>query len=686
MIPLPQESTIDNPSQTAVVKKWNSLISAAEKRCEKDFKRMKDDMAFASSIQWHGQNTMDDDRYIVNVVHRLIAQKVASIYAKNPTVAVEIRKRLNFEIWDEQFESLIANVQQASEIQEQGMPLPPELAAFLADVDQGKTRQRLVKQVGKTLEIAYTYQVDSQSIDFKEQMKAAVRRTEITGVSFAKVTFCRSGSQYKDVSSVDAKSTLQDRANRVQGLMRKISDDGLGEGSAEFEELQVALASVQENQDDSPLLEERLEFDFPMSTSIIVDPSCRNLKGFVAAEWIAHKFVLPLDIVNNIFKTNVTVGSSGGATIVGETKTSDNAQESKEGSRVCLYQVFDYTNKTEFWIVDGWNEFVSPPTSPIANVTGFWPIFALTFNDVEIEPDENNSIYPPSTVQLAKSAQKEWNRSRQALREQRNANAPKYLVRKGFLTDADKAKLRDCSPNEVIELEGVPMDQPIEKFIVPFIHAPIDPSVYDTSPLEKDLLLATGMQQANLGPAQPNVTATVGNIAENSRLDVVGSNIDDLDSFLSRIAQCGGEMMLQQMSQEIIKRIVGPGAAWPMEESERADFLNEILLQVKAASSGRPNKSMDISNWGQIAPILQGAGANPIFMVEESIRRLDDKLDIQDAFPLQLPQGQPNSTDSQGENPQQEKSSAPNAKDQKNEQVGPPAPNPQNEQPPSVGN
>src|SRR5207247_568836 len=100
-------------------------------------------------------------------------------------------------------------------------------------------------------------------------------------------------------------------------------------------------------------------------------------------------------------------------------------------------------------------------------------------------------------------------------------------------------------PNEVIELEGVPPEQPIEKYIVPMQFAELDPRLYDTAPLEQDFMLGGGAQQADLGPALPNVTATVGNIAEQSRMNVSASNIDDLDGLLTRLAKAGGEMLFQ---------------------------------------------------------------------------------------------------------------------------------------------
>lgn len=663
------------PSEEALVKQWLDKIRQAKVHWAKDFKRMKDDMAFNASVQWAGQTTMEDDRYIVNLIHRLISQKVASIYARNPTVEVTPTERMLYQIWDESLESLQSNVMQAQQMVDAGIPLPPELAAFFADVDNGKSRERLVKNVARTLQLLLTYQMGSQIVDFKDNMKAAVRRTEVASVSYCVVNFCRDDGQYKDMSSIDVGGTVADRMSRVQGLLREISEKSLDTSSPEFEELQVLMTSVSENPQDQAVLQERIEFDFPMATSIIIDPACRSLKNFVAAEWVAHEFVVPLECVNTVFKTDIKVGDIQATEANEQNPTlAATKEDQKAQTKVCFYRLWDYKTKTECWLVDGWKSFVQQPAAPLADVTGFWPIYALTFNDVEIEPDATNSIFPPSTVQLAKPAQKEWNRTRQALRMQRLANSPRYLVRKGMLTDEDKTKLAACTDNEVIEVAGCPPETNLQQWIVPFVPAPIDPALYDTAPLEKDLLLATGMQQANLGPAQPNVTATVGNIAENSRLDVVGSNIDDLDCFLSRIMQCAGEMSLQLMSRDTVVRIVGQGAVWPEQDEERADFLNEILIKVKAASSGRPNKTMDMQNWSQSAQILQAAGASPIFMVEETLRRLDDRMDIEKAFPLLPTTG--NAPSPEGEEEQPTGASGPSI----NEENGPPAPNPQNDQ------
>jgi hypothetical protein len=92
------------------------------------------------------------------------------------------------------------------------------------------------------------------------------------------------------------------------------------------------------------------------------------------------------------------------------------------------------------------------------------------------------------------------------------------------------------------------------------------------------------------------------------------------------------------MSLQTVQNIAGPGAAW--SEMNKELFANEVLLEIEAASSGRPNKAVEIANYERIAPLMLQAGANPQFLLRDGIKRLDDRLDVEAALPLagaQLP-------------------------------------------------
>lgn len=642
------DNTLEQQQARAAVKMWLSRITAAKKKWEDDFKRMKADMEFVTGMQWVNQKTMDDDRYTVNLTLRLVNRKVADLYAKNPIAVATRRDRMYFQVWDEKIETLTETIMQTMQAQAMGMPVPLETMALFADFQAGKQRQQLIDQFCRTLRIVYQYQVDAHHPDFKEQMKQLVRRVIICGVGYVRLYFCRDqDEEYNKVSTIDTKSGVSDRLGRIRALTTRLQEGDVDETSEQFQTLRSLVRSVgaSEAMQDDFTLPERLEFDFPPATSVIPDPCCRSLKDFVGARWVAQEYKLPVDEVNAIFGTDIKVGSGVGQAKEYGTNSADQkpgadaaGKPAEEPKQVCLYEIFDYRTKTSFFVCDGYNDYVEAPASPNPAVSGFWPVFSLTFNDVEsVGDDSKASPFPPSDVQLAKSAQKEWNRSREALRDQRNANAPKYPVRDGLLTEEDEEKIRNAVPNSVLKLKGIPPDMAPDQFIRPLQMAPIDPRMYDTAPLEQDLSLGVGMQQANIGPALPNVTATVGSIAEQSRLNVSASNVDDLDGVLSRLAQAGAEMLIQAMSKEMVLQIAGPGAVWPELDASRRDFLNEVLMTVQASSSGRPNKAIEIQNFQQIAPVLLQAGANPLGVVQEGVKRLDDNLDITNFMPILPP-------------------------------------------------
>jgi hypothetical protein len=150
----------------------------------------------------------------------------------------------------------------------------------------------------------------------------------------------------------------------------------------------------------------------------------------------------------------------------------------------------------------------------------------------------------------------------------------------------------------------------------------------------------------------------VGTISEQSRQSVASSDVDGLDDVLTSLAKCGGEMLLKEMSPQVVQEIVGVGAVWPQEN--RKDFLNEIELEVVAASSGRQNKMLELQNWQQVAPLIMQAAQMPPqtqptiqAVIRETLKRLDDRAEPAEFFPIPLPllpqggemQGQPQGQD-----------------------------------------
>lgn len=636
------EQLEDDPQaavKQAAVKATLARAKRAKNKWEPDIKRMKQDITFAIGYQRMEQQSLETEEYTCNLVLRNVNQKVAALYARNPDAEWQQRERMYYQLWDGKMETM----QQLAMKAAAGVPMLPQDMALIQDYNQGYQTEQGIAKVGETLQKAYQYQIDEHDPDFKLSMKSLVRRVCTCGVGFVRVSFVR---EIDPLTSQGIGNSVIDQAKILHSLMEELQD--CSPDDPRYETIKSLLASMQATLDGSMTtfdLNERLSFDFLPPTNVIPDENCTNLKGFIGCKELFIEYILPISDVNAYFETDIEASDVNklykGDGTVEEMNHGDKLNEEPVEPKVVVIEVLNKRTKSSYFVMEGYKNYLQEPAPLEPDVKGFWPVFTLMFNDIESVPDSRSTIYPPSDVFLMRHPQKEWNRVREELRKHRNANAAKYLAKKGNLTEGDKDKLENAESNAVIELEGLIPGEDVQKALTPMIHDNIqlgDPR-YDNAPMLQDILMSVGAQEANLGPPNPQGTATGQSIAEQSRTVGIASNIDDLDDFLCQLAEAGGSLLLQEMSRETVIQIVGPGAAWP-DESNRQDFLNEIYLKVAAASSGRPNKAMDMQNWQMMVPLLMQAGANPQFIVRETIKRTDDRLNPQDAFPLQAPQTQ----------------------------------------------
>ena len=266
------------------VKLWTKRIKAAKKFFEKDFARMKENMEFAAGLQRAGQTTIDSGaEYICNFVNHEVNTKVAALYARDPKAVARRRKRLDFEHWDGEISSEWAATKAVAQGQQKlmqtGVPDPSALMAqqLLKDIETGKAMRQLLERIGRTMEYVYSYECDSQAPSFKYQMKQLVRRVVTTGVGFVRLNFSRLGDSCLSQTGTDDSISMREKRAALIEELDKAGD--LTEDDPrhqQLEQLEESLAAS-EAQGDEQNLEERLEFDFPPSTRIIVDSRCTSL-------------------------------------------------------------------------------------------------------------------------------------------------------------------------------------------------------------------------------------------------------------------------------------------------------------------------------------------------------------------------------------------------------------------------
>lgn len=652
-------SEVNDPqmlSRRAEVKRWQERVLKAKGKFKEDFTIMRQNMDFVANYQWDGQVKRNDKRYKANFILRLVKQKVAQLYAKDPTTEFKRQERMDFAVWDEKVESLMSAVQQAAEAVMMGGFAPPETMAIIDDYQQGKQWQELIDRYGRTLKILYRHQLDTQEPEFKQQVKDAVDRTCVCGVSYARINYCSYNT--KEVSKSIEQPSDQDRMAHAREILRQVDEGEVEMDDAQVETLRNLVSAIGGTVEEGQQKLDHLSFDFPPATTIIPDPRCRRLKGFIGARWVAQEYVLPLEFVNAFFGTKIT--GTGDVTSYHEdgsrdeanTGEGENKTDRAKEPQICVWEIIDKSTESRCIICDGHKDYLLEPEmfEPVGRV--FWPWFPLVFNAVETDKGCKASIFPPSDVELGTPQQKEWNRTRDGLRGQRRANAPKYLYAKGQVDVEDVKKIVNAEPNQCLAV-NLPPSGKLSDLMVPLQVAQIDPAVYDTEPIKEDLLLATGAQEANIGPAQPNVTATNSTIAEQSRVTVAASNVDDLDEWLSCLAYYGGGLMARRMDRETVIAVVGRGATWP--DADKDLFANEIFLTTISGSSGRPNVAMEMNKASQIIPLLLQSGANPIAVIRWLVKLLDVPFEETEFFPV-MPSAPPGGAGQPGMGGEQEQS------------------------------
>ena len=602
------EEEVVSKAEKQLVAKWLKKIRAAEKHWSKVFERMKK----CQQIAAHGaykEWLSDEWRYVAPILNRHINQAVSQLYAKNPVAIASPRKRLYHAVWDgttEQPMMLGAQAMMGNPQAEQ------QLLGIAQDIAEAQIQKALAERMAKTMTILHAYQIDEQPYDFKTQVKALVRRTKVNGVGYVKFGFIREMELRPETTTLLEDSTR--KLAEIERMAEEVTEEDDGDLDAEKLELQMLIQDIQNNPDR--VVREQVVYDYPKSTEIVLDPKTRHLKSLLGTRWLAHKFDFSAEEIETIYKVDIEKAMSPDLKAANDMMESEDCDE----RTYRVYEVQDKITKQVFVISEAYEGFLKAPQEPDVFVEQFFNVIPLVFN--EIEHDEE--IYPLSDVWVARHMQFEYNRSREGLREHRIAARPYWLAARGRLQDRDKTALATHAAHALIEVTPDGSDKPLSSVVEAGPTAPIDPNLYETEGVYSDMQRSVGTQEANLGGTS-GATATESSIAENSRMSSLSDNTDDLDDMLTRLARVTGQIMAQMLTKERVIEIVGPGAAWPEVPMNRKQLADEIMLSVRAGSSGRPNQAAQLANAERAWPALsQLPGINP----EPLAAKYADLLDI----------------------------------------------------------
>lgn len=598
-------------------------VKQDKERWASAFKRMRADMKFVRH-QLAGE-TDEDERAKANIIQRHVKQRVASLYAKNPTFIAKRRRTLDFTIWDGKKATLEKAAMEFQGAMQTGMPPSPETVALMQDVQQGIQKRAMLDRVGKTLEVLLDYVIDEQPVPFKSQCKQLVRRSVTCSVGYVKLAFQRQLTKRPDIEA--SLKDITDRLANVERLTADAADNKIEPNSAEAERLRLTRDNLQRELD--VVVREGLVFDFPSPLRIIPDRDCMMLApGFPGCRRVTEEFLLTCDQIKETYGVDV------GENYTGYKELANGAvQKSNQDSKKALvYEIYDRKDGLLYVVCEGYSDFlVEPSPPPLPYLETFFPFLPLVFNAME----EECEVYPESDVRLLRPLQREINRKYEAVRQHRIANRPLYISKEGTFEEDDAKAIAKHDAHDVISVKGLTEGQDVNEVIQPLDKVGVDPNLYETGTDIALMQLIVGAQEANLGGTGGD-SATESSIAENSRLTTVASEIDDLDDFLSILARLSGQVLLREMSEPIVKQVCGPGAVWPTLTNQQ--IAEELYLEIQAGSSGRPNKERDLANFERVAStMVQIPGINPEWFARYLIQLLDNTIDWEEAVTAGLP-------------------------------------------------
>jgi hypothetical protein len=622
-----------------LVNRWQDRVKRAKRHWRQPFRRMRENMSFCEGRQWPDLVSTEkrDDRYVANICIRHVLQRTAELYPNNPTMQAKSKPKLIATVWDGSEQQLMMAQQQMALATQYMLPPDPNALAVLQDAATVKQFDQITAKVGRTLELLYEYNIQEQNHSFKQSMKLTIRRAIVTGVGYVKLGFQRAMAMSPEVENRIA--DMSERLANIERLAGDLSDNEIEGDSADAESLRIAIQSLA--QEGQLVVREGLTFDYPDTTAIIPDPRCRTLRGFLGADWVAQEYLLTPDEIEEVYMVDVGHGFiayNEQGQITGYEPGVEHHYSAGGGdgdgispSLACVWEIWNRKDASVYVVCDGYPDFLQEPGPPETQTTRFWPWFSIVLN----EGYDEKTLFPQSDIDLVRDMQLELNRARQGLREHRRANRPKTAVAAGLLEEPDLEKLRTHPANALLELNALAPGQKIDDVLQVIHMPPIDAAVYDTGPVFEDVLRVLGSDQADNGTTA-GATATEVSVAQFSQNTDLTSTIDDINDVMTELAIAASQILVLNVSQETVQKVVGPGAVWPMLDKQ--SVAENVWLEVDVGANGPPDRQEDVQMLTQLVPLLQRIpGISPEWLARQLIRRMGESLDLGEAFAEGVP-------------------------------------------------
>ena len=495
---------------------------------------------------------------------------------------------------------------------------------------------KAIRAFGKTLEIVLRRSVVVDG-KLKKRMKSTVRSVLTTGAGWIKATYQR---EYRKDPIIQGRiADTQDNIARIEMLMRKVKDNGdsASDHDAHRGELQQQLAALEQQVEVT--FSEGMVYDRALTEDIFVlDDSLRDFDTYLQARAISHRIWFRDDLYAETFGAD----PPDDATTYKQPKDDDGSSGSdKHDNWYAVFEIWDKVSQTVYTKCDGSTRWCRPPYQPQSGER-WYPFFGLAYNLVD------GQFEPLPDVMLLKELQDEYNTTRTNFAEHRKESLPGLVFRKGGgLTEDDVGRIINRKINEAIGVEGDP-GRPISDDLMEIRGSQIDPQVYDVSAIRNDMDLMAGLTDASRSNLTIAKTLGEAEIMKESMMSRTAERQDMNEDFMQEICQFSAEILIQELTEQQVMRIAGPGYTWPKMSKE--DIFDMVRIDIRAGSTGKPNKQNERQQWIEFMPTFQDMAMKVIEMrqagnadmanamtemMKETLRRFDERLDIETFIPAQ---------------------------------------------------
>ena len=602
------EAIEEQPEVDPLAKAWGKRLAKAQKYWGPFFKRCKHNRKLVQNFNTQAEaNSEDYVKYRANLILGMINVLLPTIYSRNPDLVVQPRQQ--------QFKSTL---------------------------------------FCKTLETILNRQLEDANL--KLWGAEVVRAALICSYGAVKVLYQK--DIHQDPEIINRLEDTQDNIRTLEQLITRIEDDqDRASKEAELEELKQVMRGLESKAE--VVASEGLVIDRVMTDNLLIDPTCQNFDDYRNANWIAQMIFMTRDDVESRYKKKIrkaTTFNYDGSAADNQAQDSDKVSDDDQ---VLVYEIWDKRSQMVYTLCDGCDFWLRDPYPPPVNGRRFYPFFLLPFNKID------GCFVAPSLVDLSEKLQAEHNQIREKLVENRDFIVPGYIAGNDVKVK-DVESFQKSGVGEITILKGVDSSE-LQKAFVPKQFPPIDPSLYDTSPIRMDIEQCVGLQDAARSSINKAKTATGAEIMNNSLSARISMFQDWTEEFLSELCQYAGQILLLELNEGAVERIMGapqpvldenglpiqnPDGSLKFEKTydwpqlSRDEVFEQINVKIRAGSTGKPNRIEEQEAWGRILPSLiqlaqlisqsaaQGMDYKPFeAMLTETLNRFDDRLDVKDFMP-----------------------------------------------------